>query len=174
MARERGLTWNGRLRKADGRAARPRSRRAEEEDHRAFPNRDQTPTKFVGYDRSRPPRTCWKSSRSRTRPQSFSTPPPLTPRWAVRSATRARSAAAGQLWRVAEHAEERQHLAAFHRSRRRSRPPSGTQRLLRAWNARAGARSSATTPSRICCTGRCTKSSARRRPRKVPSSGRTS
>jgi len=42
------------------------------------------------------------------------------------------------------------------------------------WMWRAATRFSDTTPRRICCTGRCTKSSARTPCRRVPSSARTS
>ncbi len=80
---------HGRLRQADGRAARPRPRRAEEDKSSRSPrSRPRRPRKFVGYDtlarRRDGARSRLAEGQDRRHPRRLA---PATPRWAARSAT---------------------------------------------------------------------------------------
>ena len=61
-------------------------------------------------------------------------------------------------WRVAQHAEKRQHLAAFRRGANASDAFARNRSASSRWMRRAATPFSDITPSRICCIGRCTKS----------------
>ena len=80
----------------------------------------------------------------------------------------------GQLWRIANTQKSGNtwlHLLDTSAPRMHQ---SSEQRSRCRWTAPAATPSSATTPSRICCIGPCTKSSATRPRRKAPSSAPTS
>jgi alanyl-tRNA synthetase len=79
----------------------------------------------------------------------------------------------GQLWRVTNTQKIRQHIPAFRRGRRRPGRRLAGVTLDRRDKSRVAMPSSVITPSRICSTGPCTKSPARKLRRKARSSART-
>ena len=88
MARERGLTVDvaGFNQLMDEQKARARAAQKKQVIELSQVE-TTTPTQFVGYDKLEAPPKSSKSSASRTRPPSSSTPRRSTPRWAARSAT---------------------------------------------------------------------------------------
>jgi REP element-mobilizing transposase RayT len=91
MARERGLSVDTAGFEKLMEEQRARARAAQKKEVISLSQIETTtPTKFVGYDHLAVEAKVWKSSRSRTRPPSSSTPARATPRWAARSATRAK------------------------------------------------------------------------------------
>ena len=178
MARERGLTVD-----KDGfeklmEEQRARARAAQKKEVISLSQIETTtPTKFVGYENiaSRRPR-CSKSSASKTRPPSSSTP------------VACYAEMGGQVGDTGEIDRQRTALARSPTRRNPATPGcissmsgsdapvAGSQMhaLTVDSKSRAAMPSSGITRSRICCTGHCTKSRARKRRRKVRSSGRTS
>ena len=175
MARERGLTvdvpgFNKLMEEQQARARAAQKKEVIE----LSQIETTTPTQFVGYDKLETPAKVLEVVGVKDKTAVILDTSPLLrrdgrPGRRHRRVERRRPALAHR-----QHPEGRQHLAALPGGRSDAPRRRGTQVAAFAWIARAATPSSATTPSRTCCTGRCTKSSARKPRRKAPSSGRTS
>ena len=175
MARERGLTVDKAGFEKLMEEQRARARAAQKKEVISLSQIETTtPTKFVGYDKLEVQAKVLEVVS-------------LKDKTAVILDTSACYAEMGG--QVGDTGEIERTAASFWRDRRTRRnpatpgcisvegddlPAAGSERNARGGQAPPRMPSSAITPSRICCTGRCTKSSARTPRRKVRSSGRTS
>ena len=176
MARERGLTVDNAGFEKLMDEQRARARAAQKKEVISLSQIETTtPTKFVGFDKLETPAKVLEvvSLKDKTA-VILDTSAPVTPRWAARSATPAKFASipypptsVGAF--IENGADSRPRLQVtntqksgntwlHYRDGREPVRPDWRQVVISQLTPRAATPSNATTPSRICCTGHCTKS----------------